>query len=46
LKTIPEILWLYRTKYYSMIVEANKHAKELQEQMRLNHPELSWPILQ
>jgi len=43
LVTIPDVLVLYRTKETSMITEANKHSKELQEQMRKNHPELKWP---
>lgn len=41
--TINEILFLYRTKEVSMITEANKHAQELTQQMRMNHPELAWP---
>lgn len=39
--TIPEILWLYRTKKYSMIHEANKHAKELWGQISKDFPELN-----
>lgn len=38
--TIPEPLVLYRTKEVSMITEANKHADELLNQMRINHPEV------
>src|SRR3990167_2895378 len=37
--TIPEILILYRTKEQSMITEANKHSKELWEQIYKNHPD-------
>lgn len=44
--TIPDVLMLYRTKEVSMIIEANKHSKELQEQMRRNHPNLKWPNYQ
>lgn len=36
--TIPEILWLYRTKEYSMITEANKHADELWNQIAKDFP--------
>lgn len=44
--TIPEILWLYRVKAKSMYVNAKKHEFELLTQIRLNHPELKWPLLQ
>lgn len=38
--TLQDVLVLYRTKEQSMLSESNKHAEELQEQMRKNHPEL------
>lgn len=38
--TIPEVLWLYRTKEVSMITEANKHSDELWAQIKKNHPEI------
>lgn len=37
--TITETLVLYRIKEISMITEANKHAIDLANQMRRNHPE-------
>jgi len=37
---IQEILVKYRVKERSMIHEANKHADELHNQIRLNHPEI------
>ena len=39
--TIPEVLWLYRVKEYSMIHEANKHADELWGQIIKNFPQLN-----
>jgi glycosyltransferase involved in cell wall biosynthesis len=39
--TIPEVLWLYRTKEHSMIHEANKHATELWGQISKDFPELN-----
>ena len=36
--TIPEILWLYRTKEHSMINDANNHAEELSAQIRKDFP--------
>lgn len=33
LVTLPEVLWLYRTKEYSMIHEAQKHHEELMNQI-------------
>lgn len=38
--TIPDVLWFYRTKKVSMITEANKHSKELWEQIYKNHSEI------
>ncbi len=38
--TIPEILWLYRTKEESMITESNRHADELWAQIKKNHPQI------
>ena len=38
--TIPEVLWLYRTKERSMIHVANEHGEELSTQMKKNHPEI------
>ena len=35
---LQDILVLYRTKETSMLTESNKHADELREQMRKNHP--------
>lgn len=42
--TIPEVLWLYRTKEYSMIHEANKHAVELWGQISKDFPQLNLKI--
>ena len=39
--TTPEILWLYRTKEYSMIHEANKHAAELWGQISKDFPQFN-----
>jgi len=39
--TIPEVLWLYRVKEYSMIHEANKHADELWGQISKDFPQLN-----
>ncbi len=36
--TIPEPLWLYRTKAVSMITEANKHSDELMAQIKKDFP--------
>lgn len=36
--TIPEYLWRYRTKEFSMITVANQHAVELQAQIRKDFP--------
>lgn len=38
--TIPEILWLYRTKHSSMWTETQKHQKEFMEQIYKNHPQI------
>lgn len=38
--TIPEVLWMYRTKENSMYTEANKHRAELEAQIKLNHPDV------
>ena len=40
LVTIPEILWLYRTKPSSMWTETAKHKDEFMDQIKINHPEL------
>lgn len=40
LVTVPDVLWLYRTRENSMISEANKHADELWAQIKKNHPEI------
>lgn len=40
LETIPERLWLYRTKEQSMITEAVKHHDELMEQIRKDNHEI------
>lgn len=36
--TIPEVLWMYRTKEKSMITEAQKHHEELMAQIRKDFP--------
>ena len=36
--TIPEILWLYRTKPQSMITESLKHHDELMNQIKKDFP--------
>ena len=36
--TIPEVLWLYRTKERSMIHEANEHSEELMSQIYKDFP--------
>lgn len=38
IKTIPEVLWLYRTKQNSMWTETKKHQQEFMEQIKKNHP--------
>lgn len=38
--TIPEILWLYRTKKESMWTETAKHQEEFMNQIKINHPEI------
>jgi len=38
--TIPEVLVLYRTKEHSMIHDANKHSKELMDQIIKDHKEV------
>ena len=38
--TIPEVLWLYRTKEESMITEANRHASELMTQIHKDYPHI------
>ncbi len=38
--TIPEILWLYRTKQNSMWTETAKHQTEFMNQIKINHPEV------
>ena len=40
LVTIPEIVWLYRTKENSMLTESVKHDAELRAQIVKNHPEI------
>jgi glycosyltransferase involved in cell wall biosynthesis len=40
LVTIPEVLWLYRTKENSMWTETQKHSEEFMEQIKKNHPEI------
>lgn len=40
LVTIPEVLWLYRTKTTSMYKDSLKHSEFLTNQMRLNHPKV------
>lgn len=40
LVTIPEVLWLYRTKEKSMIHEAQAHHDELMAQIKKDHPEI------
>lgn len=37
---LSDVLVLYRTKEKSMLTEANKHRGALNDQMRLNHPEI------
>ena len=41
IKTIQEVLWLYRVKENSMINEANKHADELWGQIGKDFPQLN-----
>src|SRR3990167_1654617 len=41
IKTIQEVLWLYRVKEHSMINEANKHADELWGQIGKDFPQLN-----
>lgn len=36
--TVPDVLWLYRTKKHSMIHEANEHAEELKAQINKDFP--------
>lgn len=38
LVTIPEVLWLYRTKENSMWTETAKHQEEFMNQIKINHP--------
>lgn len=38
LVTIPDILWLYRTKENSMWTETAKHQEEFMNQIKINHP--------
>lgn len=38
--TIPEVLWLYRTKQNSMWTETAKHYDEFMKQIKINHPEV------
>lgn len=38
--TIPEIVWMYRTKESSMWTETQKHEKEFWNQIKINHNEL------
>jgi glycosyltransferase involved in cell wall biosynthesis len=40
LVTIPEVLWLYRTKQSSMWTETAKHADEFMNQIKINHLEV------
>ena len=40
LVTIPEILWLYRTKEKSMWTESIQHSDFLFKQLHLNHPDI------
>lgn len=44
--TIPEVLWLYRTKEYSMINDAMEHHNELVAQINKDFPDLSLPIIE
>ena len=44
IKTIQEVLWLYRVKENSMIHEANKHADELWGQIGKDFPQLNLPL--
>lgn len=38
--TIPEVLWMYRTKENSMWTETQKYYKEFMHQIAYNHPEI------
>ena len=40
LTTIPEVVWLYRTRENSMLTESVKHDAELRTQIVKNHPEV------
>jgi len=40
LVTIPEVLWMYRTKPNSMWTETQKHREEFMNQIKINHGEL------
>lgn len=40
LVTIPEVLWMYRTKKNSMWTETQKHYQEFMHQIASNHPEV------
>ncbi len=40
LVTIPEVLWLYRTKENSMWTETVKHQEAFMNQIKINHPEV------
>lgn len=41
--TIPEVLWMYRTKEKSMWTETAKHKEDFMNQIKINHPEV-WAI--
>lgn len=44
--TIPEVLWLYRTKEKSMITESIKHHEELMAQIAKDFPQLGpWTVI-
>lgn len=44
--TLPQILWLYRTKEVSMITESMKHSDELMSQIAKDFPQLGpWPLI-
>lgn len=38
IKTIPEVLWLYRTKQVSMWIESQKHSEKLWSQIKKDFP--------
>lgn len=42
IKTIQDIVWLYRVKESSMWTETQKHKEQYMEQIKKNHPEIIW----